>query len=166
MTAATSTPVREGSARDWIMGLNHISLHVRDLAEATRFWTGLFEAEPFGKVEPGKPAFHFRLAGAVLALFERPGAIDRKLEYPHYAFTVTPDGLRGLKRRLEGAGVKTHALWTRNRREALMYFRDPSGNLFELYCAEYDRPQELEIFKGRGGEYLPPVEDLDYDWRG
>ena len=164
MTAATLN--RSDSALDWITGFNHIALPVRDLAQATRFWTGLFAAEPFGRVDPNRPMFHFRLPGLVLALFERPGTIDWQKEYPHYAFTVTAEGMRGLQSRLEAAGVKTHALWTRNRIEALMYFRDPSGNLFELYCPEYDRPAELELFHGRGGSFRPPVDDLRYDWRG
>lgn len=164
MTAATLT--RAGSARDWITGLNHIALPVRDLDQAARFWTGLFEAEPFGRVDPNRPLFHFRLPGVVLALFERPGTVSWETEYPHYAFTVTAEGMRGLKARLDEAGVKTHALWTRNRQEALMYFRDPTGNLFELYCPDYDRPQELALFHSRGGDYRPPVGDLFYDWRG
>lgn len=164
MTAAES--IQTDSAQIWITGLNHIALPVRDLAQATRFWTGLFGAEPFGRVDPNRPMFHFRLPGLVLALFERPGTIDLEKEYPHYAFTVTGEGMRGLKARLDKAGVRTHALWTRNRIEALMYFRDPSGNLFELYCPDYDRPAELELFHGRGGSFRPPIGDLHYDWRG
>ena len=165
MTAASLA--RAGSARDWITGLNHIALHVRDLAEATRFWTGLFEAEPFGKATATRPAFHFRLpGGVVLALFERPGAVNWDMEYPHYGFEVTPEGLRAMKQRLDEAGVATHRPWTRNRKEALMYFRDPSGNMFELYCPHYDRIDELALSTVYGGDFEPSLADLRYDWRG
>jgi catechol 2,3-dioxygenase-like lactoylglutathione lyase family enzyme len=161
-----SAGVAEGSARDWITGINHIALPVRNIAEAARFWTDLFEAEPFGRDDPGRPNFHFQLPGVVLALFERPGVIGIHVEYPHYGFTATAEGLRRMKRRLEEAGVKTHQPWTRNRREALMYFRDPSGNLFELYCPDYDRPEELALAKQRGGDFHPDVDALFYDWKG
>ena len=78
MTAATLA--KSDSARDWITGFNHIALPVRDLAQATRFWTELFGAEPFGRVDPNRPMFHFQLPGVVLALFERPGTIDPRKE--------------------------------------------------------------------------------------
>ena len=162
---ALSQP-RAGSVRAWVTGFNHIALHVRDLAEATRFWVGVFEAEPFGKATPDRPAFHLRLPGLVLALFERPGVVDWATEYPHYAFTVTGPGLRGMKQRLEEAGVKTHPLWTRNRRESLMYFRDPSGNLFEFYWPDYDRIAEVRLSRIYGGDFEPAIEDLRYDWTG
>ena len=71
-----------------------------------------------------------------------------------------------MKQRLDEAGVKTHQPWTRNRREALMYFRDPSGNLFELYCPDYDRTEELALAKQRGGDFHPDVDALFYDWQG
>ena len=165
---ADSALASDDDVKTWITGFNHLSLHVRDMLEAGRFWTSLFGAEPFGKVEPGKPVFHFRLPGVVLAIFSKKDCkgADPTQEYPHYAFTVTAEGIRGLKARLEQAGVKTHPLWTRNHREALMYFRDPSGNLFELYCPQYDRVSELEIFKGRGGDFVPPIDKLSYDWKG
>ena len=41
-----------------------------------------------------------------------------------------------LKERLRELGVPSDDIWTPFRSEALMYFRDPSGNLFELYCHE------------------------------
>jgi hypothetical protein len=102
----------------------------------------------------------------VLAFFERAGLVGSDLEFPHYAFTVTPDGMRGMQRVLDVAGVATHRPWTRNRKEALMYFRDPSGNLFELYCPDYDRVEELALAKENGGTFRPPLADLGYDWRG
>jgi catechol 2,3-dioxygenase-like lactoylglutathione lyase family enzyme len=163
----TSVPAQGAASfqQGWITGINHLALHVRDVDEAMRFWTGLFGGEPY-RVFAGKRTFHVTLPGVVLAFFEREGLIGWQHEFPHYAFTVTPDGMRGGKRVLDAAGVKTHRPWTRNREEALMYFRDPSGNLFELYCPHYDRVGELALARANGGDFEPPIEDLRYDWRG
>lgn len=135
---------------------------MRDLEEAKRFWTTNFDgtARTVGK------RVHIVVAGTTLAFFDAPGLCGWDHEYPHYAFTVTSDGIRGLKDRLERSGAKTHPLWTRKHGEALMYFRDPSGNLFELYCPNYDRESELVVAAGRGGDFRPPIKDLRYDWKG
>jgi catechol 2,3-dioxygenase-like lactoylglutathione lyase family enzyme len=155
---------KTGVQHNYIIGLNHISVHVRDVNEATAFWMDLFEANPYRDF-PGKRLFHVEISGVVLAFFDHPGVIGSKVEFPHYAFSASPEGMRVLKKRLDDAGVKTHPLWTRNKSEALMYFRDPSGNLFELYCAQYDRPEELKIGLGKdGGDFRPPIDDLNYDW--
>lgn len=146
----------------WIIGLNHISLHVRSLEEAQRFWVGIFD----GKTRAVGKRVHVVIAGVTLAFFEAPGLTGWEHEYPHYAFTVSPDGIRGISSRLQEAGVKTHPLWTRKHREALMYFRDPSGNLFELYCPNYDKEEDLVVAAGRGGDFVPPIRDLKYDWKG
>lgn len=148
-----------------IVGLNHISLHVRSVDEATKFWIDIFGAQPHNH-RPPKRLFHVNVAGTVLAFFEQPGVIGRETEFPHYAFTVTAEGMRAIKQRLEGAGVKTHPLWTRNQKEALMYFRDPSGNLFELYCPQYDRPGETQIGLGKTADssFRPPIDQLNYEW--
>ena len=150
----------------WVKGLNHLSLHVRDLDEAVRFWVTLFNGKPHLDQERGKRVFHVMVSGIVFAFFEREGLIGWDHEYPHYAFTVSSEGARNIKWRLEQADVKTHSMWTRGFGEALMYFRDPTGNLFELYCPGYDKPDELEKANGRGGTFVPPIGDLKYDWRG
>jgi len=163
----TSGETREktkiGVQEKYISGLAHISVHVRDVDEACAFWIDLFEADPH-RDRPGRQLFHVELAGVVLAFFELPGAVDTGVSYPHYAFTTTAEGMRVMKRRLDEAGVKTHPLWTRDHVTALMYFRDPTGNLFELYCPQYDRPDELRLATDRGGDFEPPINDLMYDW--
>jgi hypothetical protein len=61
--------------------------------------------------------------------------------------------MEAFKACLERAGVPTHAIWTRNRVEALMYFRAPSGNLFELYCKEGYAAEQIPVGKGADGDY-------------
>lgn len=165
MTAQDAAQERDkaGIKNDYILGLSHISIHVRDVDEATAFWIDLFEAEPY-RDRPGRQLFHVSIAGVVLAFFDQPGVIGTKVEFPHYAFTASPEGMRVLKKRLDDAGVKTHPFWTRDRVTALMYFRDPSGNLFELYCPKYDQTDELRLASERNGDYEPPIDDLMYDW--
>jgi catechol 2,3-dioxygenase-like lactoylglutathione lyase family enzyme len=150
---------QEQSTDGWVKGLNHISLQVRDLEEAKKFWIRIFD----GKAHAVGKRVHVVVSGVALAFFDAPGLSGWEHEYPHYAFTVSSEGIRGLKRRLDESGVKTHPLWTRKHGEALMYFRDPTGNLFELYCPNYDLEAELVVAAGRGGDFVPPIRDLKYD---
>ncbi len=152
-----------GVQNNYILGLSHISVHVRDVDEASAFWIDLFEAEPHRR-RPDGQIFEVQLSGVVLGFFEAPGAIDTEAAYPHYAFVASPEGMRVMKQRLDKAGVKTHPIWTRDYVTALMYFRDPSGNMFELYCPTYDRPDELRLAKSRDGDFEPPIADMMYDW--
>lgn len=159
-----------------IEGLSHISLHVRDVDEAIGFWTTIFQAEPYEfAAQPESGRAHLgsdgrptcvELAGTVLHFSTPAGISGWDAEYPHVGFTVGPEQLRELKHRLEEAGVPTHPLWTRNQVEALMYFRDPSGNLFEFYCWQYDRIDDLALDSHKGGTFRPPVHELTYDWDG
>jgi catechol 2,3-dioxygenase-like lactoylglutathione lyase family enzyme len=142
--------------------------------EAIRFWSNIFGADSyiFGhQPESGrahlatdeKPA-SVTFSGIVLHFSRAEGISGWDKEYPHVAFNVTSQQLRTLKARLEGAGVKTHPVWTRNKVEALMYFRDPSGNLFEFFCWQYDQVAGVELDAHKGGAFRPPVGDLTYDW--
>jgi hypothetical protein len=48
-----------------------------------------------------------------------------------------------------------------------MYFRDPSGNLLELYCPRVrpeDAPRMLK--GGDAGPFRPPIANLSYEWPG
>ncbi|OPX10726.1 hypothetical protein B1964_23325 [Gordonia sp. i37] len=159
-----------------VSGLSHISVHARDVDEAITFWTSIFGAEEFMfnhqpesgliGVETTERLASVKLGSTVLHFNVKPGISGWDTEYPHFAFTVTAEQLRTLKLRLEVTGVKTHPLWTRSQVEALMYFRDPSGNLFEFFCWRYDNVDELRVDAFSGGDFRPPVDDLRYDWAG
>ena len=162
MTGQTFSPrIQPG----WLVDANHVALHVRDVAEAVRFWSTIFGAGPSPRFS-SKRAFHVEVAGLTLAFFAKPGLVAWNNEYPHVAFTVTSAGLRGTKSALDAVGVATHEPWTRNHVEALMYFRDPTGNLFELYCPQYDDIAGLAVGQGKGGDYRPPLDQLRYNWNG
>ncbi len=167
MAATTvQSPSTADFSDDWITGLNHVALHVRSVDEATDFFIRVLGGKAYRPPWIKNRLFHVQMPGTIFAFFEGPGLVGWELEYPHYAFEVTSDGIRGMKRRLEAFGVKTHEIWTRNKIEALLYFRDPSGNLFELYCPKYDNPEELEFAAKYGGSFKPPIDKLHYEWKG
>jgi hypothetical protein len=140
---------------------------VRDIPEAMRFWTQIFRAETVLNNHPDRFA-EVRAGGVIIGLSNQPGGwTGPNAEFPHYAFFVQPNDMKPLKERLESFGVPTHSIWTRNRKEALMYFRDPSGNLFELYCVEgFPEVNDLPIGASAGGDYEVDFQSLVYDhWR-
>ena len=48
-----------------------------------------------------------------------------------------------------------------------MYFRDPSGNLFELYCPKgFKDADKVPRGAGVGGDYEIDLGALNYDWKG
>jgi len=145
--------------------LSHISIPVRDRAEATRFFVDVLGAE----ITLQNPTFtEVRVAGTIIGLSEqKKGWTGSDAEYPHYAFEIAPADFVPMKDWLEAHGVKTHPIWTRHGVEALMYFRDPSGNLFEFFCTEgFKDADQLPHAKGWGGDFRPPIADLNYEWKG
>ena len=144
-------------------GFNHMTLPVRDMQEGKRFWVAavggsvLFELPDHVTVVVGGEQIGQSTA--------KGGWTAPDAKYPHYTLLVKPEDLIPLKERLESYGIPTHDIWTRNGTDAAMYFRSPSGNLWEFYCESG--------FKGivrqgvpAGGDYTPDVKALNYDsWK-
>lgn len=147
-----------------ITGVNHVALPVRDRAEGFRFWNCLFGAELIVSADADNFTFMSMPGGFNIGLAELPGEWKpRADEYPHLAFNVPPDMMDEMKRRLDHYGIPTHDIWTRFRTEALMYFRDPSGNLFELYCHEgYEKAGSIPVGNSYGGDFFPDLAALNY----
>lgn len=113
-----------------------MTVPVRDLAEGRRYFLEtvgaplLFESKTHVQVVFG---------GAELGMAgQNRGYTPPDARLPRRRYTVDPAGLRELKARLESFGVPTHEPVTTDGTDALLYFRDPSGNLFELHCPEPD----------------------------
>ncbi|HLG69857.1 MAG TPA: VOC family protein [Chloroflexota bacterium] len=139
-------------------GYNHMTLPVRDLQEGKRFWT-----EVLGGWVSLEHSAHITVVvgGAEVGISpESGGWTAPDAEYPHYTFRVQPEDLLPLKDRLAAYGVPTSDVWSRDGADARFYFRDPSGNLWELLCdAGYAGPLA-------GAAYRPDVAALNYDaWR-
>jgi catechol 2,3-dioxygenase-like lactoylglutathione lyase family enzyme len=144
---------------------DHVSLPCRDLEEGKRFYTDVLGAEFL--LEQG-PFAYFQLAdkkigiGSVGCTF-----VGRTDEYPHIAFTIAPGELSGLKEWLTACGVPSSNFWTRRGIEALMFFRDPSGNLIELVCESgFPGAEDLPRGPARGHGTAIDAEAFHYDrWR-
>lgn len=145
---------------------NHASIPVRDLEEAKRFYSKILGGENVTDLAQGFA--EVTLGGTIIGLSQQEGGwTGRDAEYPHYAFTMDPDDFYPFIENLKSHGVPTPDPWTRHGIEALMYFRDPSGNLLELYC-----PRGLKGADGlprsvkAGGNLTIDFAVLNYDWKG
>ncbi len=140
-----------------------MTLPVRDMHEGKRFWVAavggsvLFELPDHITV---------RVGGADIG--QSPtnhGWTAPDAEYPHYTLLVKPEDLIPLKERLESYAIPTHDIWTRNGTDAAMYFRSPSGNLWEFYC-ESGFQGAVRRGVSAGGDFTPDVKALNYDsWK-
>ena len=144
--------------------VHHIAIPVKDVKQTVRFFTTVLGAEFVWDV--GEFA-EVKFANVILGISPQKGGWTAPdAEFPHYAFAVEAEDLWPLKERLEAHGVPTHPIWTRNGTTGLMYFRDPSGNLYELYCAKV-RPEDEERMARRGVDgFAPPIDKLSYEWSG
>jgi catechol 2,3-dioxygenase-like lactoylglutathione lyase family enzyme len=145
-----------------LMSFAHVSVPCRDLAEGKEFYGAVLG----GELRVDQPTFaSFRLGGVDVGIgTEGCSWIGRSAEYPHFAFFVGPDELLHMKEWLEACGVPTSNLWTRRGIEALMFFRDPSGNVIELYCEEgFKGADALPKGPPRGHGTAVDIDRLRYD---
>jgi catechol 2,3-dioxygenase-like lactoylglutathione lyase family enzyme len=142
--------------------LAHVSLPCRDLAEGKRFYVGVLG----GKIRVDTPTFAaITVAGAEIGIgnegctFIEPGA-----EYPHIAFYCSADTILQTKAWLTRCGIPSSNFWTRHGVEALMFFRDPSGNMIELFCTEgFKGADKLPKGPPRGHGTAVDIDALRYD---
>jgi len=152
---------RELAQRPHFSRLNHISIPVTDLELAKRFYVEVLGGR---LILDGTPNFsEVLVAGTVVGLSDvrgRPQAAET--EFPHIGFEIESEHFLPMKTWLETHGVKTHAPWTRHHIEGLMYFKDPFGNLIEVYCPKFSGATELQL----AGTPVDVVElpTLNYRW--
>lgn len=143
----------------------HVSVPCRDLDEGKDFYGAVLG----GELHVDQPTFaSFRLAGVDVGIgTDGCSWIETSAEYPHFAFFIGPDELAQMKDWLGQHGIPTSNYWTRRGIEALMFFRDPSGNVIELYC-ESGFPGADRLPKGppRGHGTAVDIDALRYDsWK-
>ena len=152
---------RNLALRPHVRRLNHIAIPVRDLEKSKRFY-----AEVIGGriINEGTPEFsEVVVGGTIIGLSESRGEPQASTaEFPHIALEIDSDQFLPMKKWLEDHGVRTHEPWTRHHIEGLMYFKDNSGNLIELYCPQFAGARELR----KANTVLDVVDlaDLDYVW--
>ena len=142
----------------------HASLLCRDLAQAKRFFTQVIGGQLIHDVHGFAEV---RVAGIIIGMTERPGRpTGREAEYPHYAFFIAPEDFLSMVGWLRQNGVTTSEPWTRDGIKGLLYFRDPTGNLFEMYCPKLKEAAGFVRGAKQGGSYGIDFAALNYKWQG
>lgn len=140
----------------------HVSVPCRDLEQGKLFYTKVMG----GKLRVDTPTFcAINVCGTEIGIgtegctFVEPGA-----EYPHFAFYCGPKEIQQMKDWLTRCGIPTSNFWTRSGVETLMFFRDPSGNMIELFCSG-GVPGSQDLPKGppRGHGTAVDIDILRYD---
>jgi catechol 2,3-dioxygenase-like lactoylglutathione lyase family enzyme len=152
--------------RPRIKSFGHLSVPCRDLAQAKRFFIEVMGGEFIPTSDPATFT-EVRVAGAIVGLSTRSGVwTGRDAEYPHYAFHADADNFLPMIEWLKANGVVTPGPWTRDGKKGLLYFRDPSGNLFEIYCGK-GLAAAASFPRGakQGGNYVTDYASLFYEWK-
>ena len=165
MTNTVASEAKESAVHEPLPArFHHISIPVKDMKQAIRFYTTVLGAEFLWEVDKFAEV---KFADVILGISPQKGGWTAPdAEFPHYAFAVEAEDLWPLKERLEAHGVPTHPIWTRNGPTGLLYFRDPSGNLYELYCARVREEDEARMTRRGEDGFTPPIDKLSYDWKG
>ena len=148
-----------------LTSFDHASLPSHDLDESIRFYSSVLGGELVVKED------HFalfKIAGTRVGIGSSGTTfMTENAEYPHIAFNVGPDALVQMKDWLTACGVPTSNFWTRKGIETLMFFRDPSGNVIELFCdSGYDGAADLPRGPARGHGITLDIDELRYTgWR-
>ena len=145
-------------------GIDHVSFPCRDLEEGIRFYRDVLG----GRMLVKEDAFAlFEICGARFGIgsagctFIEPGT-----EYPHIGFACSADALVAMQTWLARCGIPTTNPWTRHGVEALLFFRDPSGNVIELFCHEgYEDAPNLPRGPARGHGITIDIDAISYsEW--
>jgi catechol 2,3-dioxygenase-like lactoylglutathione lyase family enzyme len=146
------------------VGLNHVSVVARDLAESIRFYVDVLGLEPLPTPDFGFPVQWLRAGDLQVHLFERP---DEPPTYAHLAFTV--DDVVAVYERARDLRILDHtsfgyAIAQLPGGEAQLYIRDPAGNLLELDhpdgAAARERIDEMIVLAERRPQPAGPVPRL------
>ena len=148
-----------------LRAFSHVSFPCRDLEEAKRFY-GIVLG---GRQTVDVPHFaSFEICGVEVGV----GSVGctfmaERTEYPHVAFFCGPDEMMQWRDWLAEFGIPASPFWTRTGVEALMFFRDPSGNVWELYCSEgFEGASLLPRGPARGHGSAIDIDELRYDsWK-
>ena len=154
----------EALAKPRFTAFAHASIFCRDLEQAKRFFTKVIGGELIHDVDGFAEV---KVAGIIIGFTERPGQpTGRNAEYPHYAFFVAPEDFLPMFAWLRQNGVTTSEPWTRDGIKGLLYFRDPTGNLFEMYCPKLKEAASFVRGAKQGGSYAIDFDGLHYQWKG
>ena len=109
-------------------GVHHVSINVRDVDEAAKFYLEVLELEKLPRPDFGFPGLWLRSGGQEIHLMQVDG--HEAPEGQHFAFKV--ESLDAVIAELEERGVKVSKPYDLPGGARQAFLRDPSGNLLEL----------------------------------
>ncbi|HTH53360.1 MAG TPA: fosfomycin resistance glutathione transferase [Edaphobacter sp.] len=134
-----------------VLGINHVTLAVRDLDTSFVFYTEVLGLRPIARwykgayLEAGNDWICLSLDSET-----RTGPLE---EYTHLAFSVEAADFAGAVERLREAGVQC---WQENHSEGeSFYFLDPNGHKLEVHAGDLESrlktlrespPRDLKLF--------------------
>ena len=112
-----------------VIGLNHVTLAVSDLATSVVFYRDVLGCELVSLQASGA---YFCVGGSWLCLsLDAAAATQARSDYTHIAFSVAADDFDELKRKLSDYPAP---IWQQNRSEGRsVYFLDPDGHKLEVH---------------------------------
>ncbi len=159
-TVSTTDKARVGGPPKFL-GFDHVSAPVCDLDESIRFYRDVLG----GELLVTESAFAlFRIAETRVGIGSAGTSfMTESAEYPHFAFKIGPTEIVQLKEWLTACGVPSSNFWTRQGIETLMFFRDPSGNVIELFCESgFEGAEDLPRGPARGHDITIDIDALNY----
>jgi catechol 2,3-dioxygenase-like lactoylglutathione lyase family enzyme len=139
--------------------LDHVTIPVRDLEVACRFYCDVLGAVPIMTIDEaalrrfGRPpaehdgdgVYHVSLCVGgrtrIDIFLQSDGQPQLTRGHPHFAFRVSPRDMLRWKSRLAERNIPTEGpLQLGFPGQASLYFNDPSGNHLELVCHGYSKP--------------------------
>jgi catechol 2,3-dioxygenase-like lactoylglutathione lyase family enzyme len=151
----TKTPAK-------ISGIDHLTLPVRDLDLAERFYTQVLGAKVVYRTDRSRrmPFIAITIGDSPsIDLFVQPwGQPEVNQPHPHLAFTVRGEDLLDLKQRLIAHQIPVVGpIQFGSPGHGSIYFHDPAGNHLELCARDFTGEVNLEPYD---------MEKLSYEWQG
>ncbi len=150
------------SGPPFFMSFAHVSVPSRDLEMSKKFYIEVMG----GRLRVNTPTFcAINVCGTEIGMGNVGCTfIQPETEYPHFAFYCGPKEIVQMKEWLTRCGIPSSNFWTRSCVETLMFFRDPSGNMIELFCTG-GVPGADKMPKGppRGHGTAVDIETLRYE---
>lgn len=163
--AAVAQPQHDLGPAPLLKSFSHLSLPCRDMNEAVLFYCIVMGCH----LVVESPLFSLvRVCGIDIGIGSvGVSFMQEETEYPHQAFFCGAAELVEWRDRLRSFDVPTSPIWTRNGSEALMFFRDPSGNVWELFCKEgFQCASDLPRGPARGHGTAVDIDALRYvSWK-
>lgn len=116
-----------------IIGINHITIAVKDLNTSFTFYKDVLGFKPLLKHSKGA----YFLAGDFWFCLDLDNNTRKEAlpEYTHFAFTVEEKNFSKMAEKIKLSGAK---IWKENKSEGeSLYFQDPNGHKLEIHVGSW-----------------------------